>query len=222
MGDAKSRGRVFYRRCQITGSRILLEMPNHGVAHFTGDAKSQGRAFHRRCQITGSRISWEMAKPHGRAFHGRWPNHRVGEFHGRWPNHMVAHFTGDAKSQGRAFQRRCQITGSHISQEMPNHGVARFTGDAKSHGRAFQRVAPNHRVAYFRGSCQITGSAFHRVAPNHRVGRSQDGAISGISRAASLTHVLHCCFIFLVFLFGFNFFFVNPFFFAICYLLVPK
>ena len=162
---------AFHGRCQITGSCILQEMPNHGVAHFTGDAKSRGRAFHRRCQITWSRISQEM------------------------PNHRIAHFTGDAKSRGRAFHRRCQITGSRISQEMPNHRVAHFTGDAKSQDRAF-----------------------HRVAPNHRVGRSQDGAISGISRAASLTHVLHCCFIFLVFLFGFNFFFVNPFFFAICYL----
>ena len=98
-----------------------------------------------------------MAKPYGRAFHGRWPNRRVGAFHGRcqitgscilqeMPNHGVAHFTGDAKSRGRAFHRRCQITWSRISQEMPNHRIAHFTGDAKSRGRAFHR------------RCQITGS----------------------------------------------------------------
>ena len=90
---AKSHGRAFHRRCQITGSRISKEMPNHRVAHFTGDAKSRGRAFHRRCQITWSRISEGRAKSQGRVFQRVVPNHRVGISQGR------------AKSQGR------QITG---------------------------------------------------------------------------------------------------------------
>ena len=45
-GRAKSQGRAFHRRCQITGSRISREM-----------AKSQGRAFHGRCQIAEASIS---------------------------------------------------------------------------------------------------------------------------------------------------------------------
>ena len=73
---AKSQGRTFHGRCQITESHISREMPNHRVAHFTGDAKSQGRTFHGRCQITESHISREM------------------------PNHGWRHFTGDRQITG--------------------------------------------------------------------------------------------------------------------------
>ena len=127
-----------------------------------------------------------MAKLHGRAFHGRWPNHVVGAFHGRWPNHRVAHFTGDAESRGRAFHRRCQITGpSRISQGRAksqgrrsfhrvarNHRVvAHFTGDAKSQGRAFHmrcQITGPSRISQGRAKSQGRRS-FHRVARNHRV-----------------------------------------------------
>ena len=138
-----------------------------------------------------------------------------------------------AKPQGHAFHRRCQITGSRISQGRAKsqgrrafHRVAHFTGSreitgssrisqgcAKSQGRrAFHRVAPNHRVvAHFTGSRQITGSRIsqHSII-SRKVCRSQHGAISILH----FKHSLYTSYtLFIDFIFRFQFFW-KPFFFS--------
>ena len=132
-GDAKSQGRTFHGRCQITESHISREMPNHRVAHFTGDAKSQGRTFHGRCQITGSHISREM------------------------PNHRVAHFTGDAKSQGRTFHgRSANYRTGHLldDQQIAGLGVSRgMLGSSLIVKRFSLFIFLSHCTE----DCQITG-----------------------------------------------------------------
>ena len=131
------------------------------MGHFTGDLPSQHGHF------TGDR-----------------QNHRMEHFTGDRPNHSRWHFTGDgqitrsriswemAKSQGRAFHGRCQITGPCISREMPNRRSEHFTSRQSLHmfhSGAIFLVAEDgaiHRMDDFFASSDFTGrSADHSMGP---------------------------------------------------------
>ena len=192
-GDAKSQGRTFHGRCQITGSHISREMPNHRVAHFTGDAKSWMASFHGRCQIMDGVISREIGKLQDWSFIGRSTNRRIGRFtgdgrlfphcqtlfivhffeslHGRLSNRRMASFHGRSANYrtGHLTDDR-QIAGLGVSRGMLGSSliVKRFTGSRQITRSRISQEMPNHRVAHFTGDGQITGPRISREMPNRR------------------------------------------------------
>ena len=192
-GDAKSQSRAFHGRCQITGSHISREMPNHRVAHFTGDAKSWMASFHGRCQIMDGVISREIGKLQDWSFNGRSTDRRIGRFtgdarlfphcqalfivhffeslHGRLSNRRMAPFHGRSANYrtGHLTDDR-QIAGLGVSRRMLGSSliVKRFTGSRQITRSRISQEMPNHRVAHFTGDGQITGPRISREMPNRR------------------------------------------------------